>query len=52
MVLVPEGEKIWKMCNVFIRFDTMHERDGHTDTVCPVTQIVRSQYTNKSNVNV
>jgi len=30
MVWLPDGEK--KLEDTFIRFDTMHERDMHTDT--------------------
>jgi len=30
MVWLPDGEK--KFDDIFIRFDTTHERDRHTDT--------------------
>jgi len=30
MVWLPDGEK--KFEDMFIRFDTIHERDGHTHT--------------------
>ena len=40
MVWLPDGEK--KIEDMFIRFDTMHERDKHTDRQTPHDGIGRA----------